>query len=330
MTAPPGASVCVIIAAYNAAATIGRAIDSALAQAEVAEVIVIDDASTDDTAATARRHDDASGRLVVTTLAVNVGPSRARNLAIAASRAQLLAILDADDFFLPGRFAALLAVPDWDLIADNIVFVDEAGAAHPDLAAIAAHRIAPRRLSAAAFVEGCISRRDRYKGELGFLKPVLSRAFLDAHGLRYAEEMRLAEDYDLYVRALIAGARWELSAGCHYVAVERGGSLSSAHGERELAMAEQAAGRLLDAGTDPHLRRALRRHHAQIARKRRHRALLARKRAVGTLRALKEQADHPGHLVGMLADVVRDKWNTATAAFRPPPSGEPSRLRFLL
>ncbi|TIR69420.1 MAG: glycosyltransferase, partial [Mesorhizobium sp.] len=41
--------VCVIIAARNAARTIPVAIASALREPEVAEVVVVDDASTDDT-----------------------------------------------------------------------------------------------------------------------------------------------------------------------------------------------------------------------------------------------------------------------------------------
>ena len=114
------ATICVVIAAYNSAATIGRAVASALAQAETVEVIVVDDASTDATAAAARAADDGSGRLTVRCLAMNGGPSHARNLAIAASHATHIAVLDADDFFLPGRFAALLTVPNWDMIADDI------------------------------------------------------------------------------------------------------------------------------------------------------------------------------------------------------------------
>ncbi|RUY70024.1 glycosyltransferase, partial [Mesorhizobium sp. M7A.F.Ca.CA.001.13.1.1] len=57
--------VCVIIAAKNAAATIAVAIASALREPEVAEVVVVDDASTDDTAGVARSADDGSGRLSV-------------------------------------------------------------------------------------------------------------------------------------------------------------------------------------------------------------------------------------------------------------------------
>ena len=317
---PNPADICVIIAAFNAQATVGRAVASALAQPEASMVIVIDDASTDDTAAAARARDDGSGRLVVERLAVNAGPSHARNHAIARSTAPLVAILDADDFLLPGRLAALLAVPDWDLIADNIAFVDETRVGAIDTAAVAAHRTLPRLLSAADFVEGCISRADRYKGELGFLKPLVSRAFLDAHGLRYAEELRLAEDFDLYARALMAGARFRVAENCGYVAVERAGSLSTVHDVGDLERFEAAVSRLLPlAHGDPALVRELQRHHAQTARKRRHRAVLARKAA------LFEQPVH--HMAGVLVDVARDKLRSWIGTGR---REEPPPIRFLL
>lgn len=326
--ATTGPSVCVIIAAYNAASTIARAIDSALAERAVAEVMVVDDASTDATVAAARACDDGTGRLTVRRLEQNGGPSRARNIAIAESTAPFLAILDSDDFFLPGRFAALIAVPDWDMIADNIAFIDEGGAQAVDVTTIGARRASPRLLSAAAFVEGCITRADRYKGELGFLKPLLSRAFLDRHALRYDEGMRLSEDYDLYVRALMAGARFRIAAECHYVAVERAGSLSAVHGIKDLTAVEAAATRLLAAAPadNPDLHRALQRHLAQVGRKRRHRAVLARKREVGIVRALREQARTPGEFVGVMLDVIGDKLR----GVRPQPTPGPEAVRFLL
>lgn len=58
-------NVCVIIAAKNASDTIGLAVASALREPEVAEVVVIDDGSTDGTAAAARQADDGSGRLII-------------------------------------------------------------------------------------------------------------------------------------------------------------------------------------------------------------------------------------------------------------------------
>ena len=102
------ATICVIIAAKDAAATIQRAIRSALREPQVAEVVVVDDGSTDGTAQKSREADDGSGRLKVHRLDRNRGPAFARNHAISNSAAPLIAILDADDFFLKGRFDGLL------------------------------------------------------------------------------------------------------------------------------------------------------------------------------------------------------------------------------
>lgn len=117
-TAP---QVTVIIAAYNAQATIARANWSALAEAEVAEVVVVDDASRDETLNVARVTDDGSGRLKFIALSVNGGLSRARNEALKASSSPWVTVLDADDFFLPGRMKGLLAYAnEADLIADDM------------------------------------------------------------------------------------------------------------------------------------------------------------------------------------------------------------------
>lgn len=322
-------SVCVIIPAYNAMATIRRAVASALCEPEVAQVIVVDDASGDDTAGAARAGDDGTGRLEVFSLEQNGGPSRARNFAIDRSSAPYIAILDADDFFLPGRFAALLSAPEFDLVADNLVFVGADAVHRFDPARIASHRIPPRQLTAVDFVEGSISRSDRHKGELGFLKPLMSRAFLDQHGLRYAEGMRLSEDYDLYVRALITGARFRIVQECNYVAVESSGSLSDSHSVADLAAVEAAIARLRVQAPpgDRALQDALRRHHQQISRKYRHRAVLQRKREIGTLRALGETLGSLGQLVDLTIDVLADK----TASVRgKSASGKPEGPRFLL
>ncbi|TGV62507.1 glycosyltransferase family 2 protein, partial [Mesorhizobium sp. M2D.F.Ca.ET.160.01.1.1] len=107
----------------NAARTIAVAIASALRGPEVAEVVVVNDGSTDNTAEVARSADDGSGRLSVMRLDVNRGPSFARNAAITRSRAPFVSILDADDFFLNGRFRNLFAGADWDFAADNIMLI---------------------------------------------------------------------------------------------------------------------------------------------------------------------------------------------------------------
>ena len=95
----PNADVCVIIAAKNAAETIRRAIISALRELETAEVIVVDDGSSDGTSQVSQKADDGTGRLTVARFEANRGPAAARNHAISISKAPVLAILDADDFF---------------------------------------------------------------------------------------------------------------------------------------------------------------------------------------------------------------------------------------
>ena len=83
---------------------------------------------------------------------------------------------------------------------------------------------------------------------MGFLKPLMRRAFLESHALAYDEAMRLGEDYDLYARALSLGARMRLIPWTGYVSVMRGNSLSLNHGRRELAALEASDDRLLASG----------------------------------------------------------------------------------
>lgn len=97
--------VSVVIPAYNAAWCVHKAIDSALAQGvDGVELIVVDDGSTDDTATVLAAYGD---RLRVVAQH-NGGLSSARNAGIAAARAPLVAFLDADDWWLPGKVARQL------------------------------------------------------------------------------------------------------------------------------------------------------------------------------------------------------------------------------
>jgi succinoglycan biosynthesis protein ExoU len=211
-----GDSVDVIIAAWNAEKTIGRAIRSALLQRRVAQVIVVDDASTDTTLRAAGAADDGSGRLTVVRLAENGGPARARNVALEHSRSPYFCVLDADDYLLPDRIDRLFAAADrpWDILADNIVIVPqsldhlEIRLGSPDTHA------PPTTLDLASFVWGNLSKSGRPRAEMGFLKPFVRRAFLDRYRIRYDESLRLAEDYALCVQALIAGARYLLVGAC--------------------------------------------------------------------------------------------------------------------
>ena len=102
----PTTPVSVVIPAKNVAAYIGETLASALAQREVDEVIVVDDGSTDSTAAIVRAIRDPRLRLMTND---SSGVSAARNLGARHARGEWLLFLDADDRLRPGAVAALLA-----------------------------------------------------------------------------------------------------------------------------------------------------------------------------------------------------------------------------
>lgn len=90
----------VIIPVYNGAATLARAVDSVLAQHwPVHEVIIVDDGSTDATAAVARGYGDR----VRYVRQDNAGVSAARNQGARLATGDWLAFLDADDWYYPDR-----------------------------------------------------------------------------------------------------------------------------------------------------------------------------------------------------------------------------------
>ncbi|GGI67595.1 succinoglycan biosynthesis protein ExoU [Polymorphobacter multimanifer] len=302
------APVSVIIPAWNAAQTIARAVASALDQPEVGEVAVVDDASTDLTAIAAGTADDGTGRLRIIRSDRNRGPAAARNTGIAATTAPFVAILDSDDFLLPHRFGPLLAQPGWDAIADNLVFVDESRVAGFDPAAVRAFAGGVAPLSLAGFVLGNISARGRPRAELGFAKPVLRRAFLEAHALGYDETLRLGEDYALYARILARGGVFLTSRQCGYVAVERAASLSGQHRTGDLAALAESDRRLLaEPGLDPAGRSAIERHLAHVTAKAQHRAFLDVRRTRGIIPAVKAALRQPAQVPALVEAITRDK-----------------------
>jgi glycosyltransferase involved in cell wall biosynthesis len=104
-----GLRVSVVIPAYNAAWCVGRAVDSVLTQLYAdREVIVVDDGSSDTTADVLARY---SGAIRVVTKR-NGGLSSARNSGIRAAAGDLVAFLDADDYWLPAKLSRQVALLD--------------------------------------------------------------------------------------------------------------------------------------------------------------------------------------------------------------------------
>jgi glycosyltransferase involved in cell wall biosynthesis len=99
----------IIIPTYNCIVFLGHAIDSVRLQGiDDIEIIVVDDGSTDGTDTWLRREARHEPRLRVLESG-NKGPSFARNLGITEARSNLVAFLDADDFWWPKKLARQLA-----------------------------------------------------------------------------------------------------------------------------------------------------------------------------------------------------------------------------
>jgi glycosyltransferase involved in cell wall biosynthesis len=125
---PPRVSV--IVPFYNAERFIGEAIESVLAQTYRAwELLLIDDGSTDASTDIARRYASAEeGRIVYlgNRGPGNRGVAATRNLGVRFARGQFLAMLDADDVWLPDKLteqvALLDAHPDVAMLYGNTLY----------------------------------------------------------------------------------------------------------------------------------------------------------------------------------------------------------------
>ena len=120
--------VSVIIPTYNCARFLGQAIDSALSQTHApAEVIVIDDGSTDDTSELLSGYGDR----IKAVRQQNRGVSAARNVGAALASGALLAFLDSDDVWLPKKLERQVArfqgEPDLGLVHCGVDEIDKEG-----------------------------------------------------------------------------------------------------------------------------------------------------------------------------------------------------------
>lgn len=241
--------VAIIIALYNDRDHIERAIRSAAAQTVPEgyqlDVIVADDCSTDDSFDVAASVCAALDCARVLQLPENGGPSRARNAALAETDAAWFMPLDSDDAMDSERLSKLLQIAheeQADLVADNL-FVT-----HGDHPFEIVRPLWPAKpdgvlpLSAEFFVSHAYDM-DEDRSELGYLKPLISRKRLENPFAPYRDELRFAEDYELYTRLLLDGAKAVLTDGFGYYFIQRDFSASrSQSGEehRRVAMIDQA------------------------------------------------------------------------------------------
>jgi GT2 family glycosyltransferase len=188
----------VVIPAFNAARTIRAAVGSTLRQSvPVLEVIVVDDGSTDATAQVVAGIDDPRVRLVSR---ANGGPSAARNAGIAAARGKWVAFLDADDLWLP-RYVetatAALGRATNPGFAYTDAYVFDAGRGQVKQGS-AMDALDPPPPDRASFLAALLRRN------FVFTSATVPAAVLAAVG-GYDESLPLSEEYDLWLRILVAG-----------------------------------------------------------------------------------------------------------------------------
>jgi succinoglycan biosynthesis protein ExoO len=210
-------AVSVIMPVYNGGQWLARAIESVLRQTlSNLEILVVDDASEDDTAGIAEEFARRDGRVRLLRQPRNRGQAAARNLALENARGEWMAPVDADDEILPDRLRVLVEAGEQehaDLIADGILFQGATTPGTPaEFMTWSSAEAGCERLSALTFIRSGTAGRS-----LGYLKPLMRRRFLEHCGLRYAEDLRFAEDFNLYARALFCGARFLLYPQSYYV-----------------------------------------------------------------------------------------------------------------
>ncbi|WP_275789056.1 glycosyltransferase family 2 protein [Pararhizobium gei] len=222
VNAAPQASF--ILAAFKAQDTIGRAIDSALAQVGVdIEVIVVDDCSPDGTAAAVAAYTDPRVRLI--RLDRNRGPGGARNAGLEAAQGDWIIILDSDDMVAPDRAARMIArakQANAQIVVDNIDVVMLEGTVRRMFDETRLAQL--KTLTLPAFIDSNVLFRSEHN--YGYMKPVFERRFLTKHGLRFDETLPIGEDYLLLASALAKGGICAVEPSAGYTYYIRSGSIS--------------------------------------------------------------------------------------------------------
>ncbi len=192
---PP--TVTAIVAVRDGAPTITACLDAIAAQSyPAASVLVVDDASTDGTVRLVRDRGDPHLELIQ--LADNVGPAEARNRALSRVATDYVWIVDADCVPSPDCLAALCAA----LTTDATIGV--VGGPNPQNPSTATYAAAAFDFSNRYLVDPAAGAADvPYVVGANML---IRRAVTEQVGL-YDPSLRIAEDFDLCVRARQAGWR---------------------------------------------------------------------------------------------------------------------------
>lgn len=248
-----GPSFAIVITAYEAAGTIAAAVESALAQTRPAEeLIVVDDGSRDDLAGALAPYMDR----IELVRRENGGGAAARNTGAAAARSDFMAVLDADDAYHPRRLEAIAALaeerPELDLLTTDARLLAN-GEPVGTFATFTPFAWENQRTAIfwTCFVGGW---------------PAIKLSRLEGIG-GFDEQMRIAYDWDCWLRCILDGAGAGFVDKPYYDYVLHQGSLSASRApslwERARLLEKAAANPSLREGERPELERAIRMHRSR-------------------------------------------------------------------
>lgn len=196
--------VSVIIPVYNAEKYLHAAVESALAQPETAEVLLIDDGSTDESMRLCQllAH-DRRVRVLSHQHNKNLGVSASRNLGIVHATMPYIAFLDADDIYEPHRFLVTKQVftqhPDADGVHEMIGIMYEDSEMREQYLRRTSGEYTGIRIP--------VSPEDLWRtlaiGKYGHISPdglTLKKVSLEKHALYFDTQFPLSEDMDFMLR----------------------------------------------------------------------------------------------------------------------------------
>lgn len=191
-TAKPAVSV--VVTCFNYGRYVAACLESVLAQTyQDFEVVVVDDGSTDDSAEIITRFlSDGRVRLI---RQANGGQAKAKNVGVAASSAELVAFLDADDLWEPQKLerqCALFSEPAVGVVYSRATYLDHAG--RP--ATITPHgpHLTPRR--------GDVTSYLFFDNFVPFSSSVFRRTALEGRP-PFDESLQMGIDWDLWLRTSV-------------------------------------------------------------------------------------------------------------------------------
>ncbi|MEV6689143.1 glycosyltransferase family 2 protein [Streptomyces sp. NPDC051130] len=213
MTSTNAATVSVVVIAYNDAGLVGEAVTSALAQGPVvAEVVAVNDASSDDTARVLDELAALHPRVRVLHRTENSGGcGTPRNDGIAAATAPYLLFLDSDDVLPPGAADALVSAA-----REHKTPVTVGACVRRELPQ---HHDVP--WVADLYTPGDVIERPAQRTELVrdtlCVNKLYERAFLDEHAIRFPDGRFRYEDFVFTARVLAAEPRVAVIGDLVYV-----------------------------------------------------------------------------------------------------------------